>query len=117
MDGPDAAVLREVRCRLGMPVLGIDDRGAGVLCRCYLNVDGVDDVLAADHVQPARRVGEVVLHVDDQEGGLPVVVADPPRLTGCLGHRDSSYLVGIAGSPRESLSPSQGTVVSTRFRW
>ncbi len=51
----------------GVPVLGVDDQGARVPGGGDQAVDGGDDVLPVVDVQAAARVGEVVLHIDDEE--------------------------------------------------
>jgi hypothetical protein len=48
-----------------MPVLRIDHRTAGFDGGRDLDIDSVDDLLAALDVLTARGVSEVVLHIDD----------------------------------------------------
>src|SRR5256885_5125206 len=83
VDRPLAPVLGEVR-RLGwMPVLRVDDGDTGGAGPVDLAVDDRHHVLAALHVEAAFRVGEVVLHIDDDEGGpgagLDCAHREPPR--------------------------------------
>src|SRR5262245_31534974 len=65
--GPDPAVLLEVRRRLGMPVLRVEDRRPSVPGLLDQVVDLVHHSLPAGHRQASRRIGEVVLDVDDEK--------------------------------------------------
>ena len=69
VDRPDAAVLREMGRRRRVPVLGRHDDRAVVAGHRDLAVDRRDDGVAAGHAQAAGRIGEIVLDVDDDEGG------------------------------------------------
>ena len=92
---PDATVALEVRRVLGVPVLRVDDEAAAATSLLDLGVDRGHDVLAALDVQAPRRVGEVVLHVDHEQGG-PSVVGD---------HRRTGYRSDV---PRVLTSPTPG---------
>ena len=69
VDRPDAAVLGEVRRGRRVPVLGGDDDRAVGAGHLDLAVDRRDDRVTAADGQAARGVGEIVLDVDDDEGG------------------------------------------------
>ena len=72
---PDAAVLREMRRRLGVPVLRGDHESAGIQGRPNRGVDDRNDRFPADDNQAASGIGEVVLDVGDQQRGALVVSA------------------------------------------
>jgi hypothetical protein len=80
VDGPDSAVLPEVRSDRGMPVLRVYDRRAAIEGALDLTVQERNDLLAASHVQAAPRVGEIVLHVDDDQGRPKVVLDHEPSM-------------------------------------
>src|SRR5688500_5313969 len=75
MNRPDAAVLREVGGRLRMPILCRHDERASIARVAHLAVDDLHDPLTTGHSEAARRIGEVVLEVDDDEGRVLVVTA------------------------------------------
>ena len=64
---------RQMRRRRRVPVERVDDEPAVVPSALDLAVDRRDDVGRACDGQAAIRVGEVVLDVDDDEGGFGVV--------------------------------------------
>ena len=78
MDRPDAAVFLEMRGRLGMPVLGVEDGRAGRAGAVDLAIDERHDLLAALDVEAALGVGEIVLNVDDQQRGSRVIGSHRP---------------------------------------
>ena len=80
VDGPDASILLEVRSVGWVPVLRVDDASAGGLSGSDSVVEGRDDLVAATHGEAAAGVGEVVLDIDDDEGGvlIPADHAGPP---------------------------------------
>src|SRR5687767_6566367 len=80
VNGPDPAVLGEVRRRLGVPVLGVHHERLAGGRGPDLAVDDRHDGLALRDRQAARRIGEVVLEVDDHEGRSPVVALHPRTL-------------------------------------
>jgi hypothetical protein len=67
-----------MRRRRWVPILGVDDEGAGARRPGDLAVRRRDDPLAALDVEAPIRIGEVVLHVDHDQGRLLVV---PRELT------------------------------------
>ena len=73
MDGPDAAVLLEVRRGLRVPILGMEDMRAGLLGARDLGVDEWHGLFAALDIEATGGVGEVVLDVDDEKRGSRVV--------------------------------------------
>ena len=75
---PDASVLLEVRGRLGVPVLGVDNEGAGRHGPHHFDIDSGDDSVSTLDEQASVGVGEVVLHVYNDESGA-CVVADHVR--------------------------------------
>src|SRR5829696_3137369 len=90
---PSTAVLRKVRGLCRVPDLGVDDRDAGGPRAVDLAVDDRHDFLAALDVEAALRVGEVVLHVDDEERRAGAVLdcaqREPPRSEGVSRRRVS----------------------------
>ena len=69
VDRPDPAVLREMRRRLGVPVLR--ERRRSRRCSRAISISRLiarDDRVAAGHAQAAGRVREVVLDVDHEQG-------------------------------------------------
>src|SRR3546814_7792121 len=87
VDGPRAALRREVGRLRRVPVLGVDDERAGGAGRGDQLVHPRDDVVALGHVEAPAGVGEVVLHVDHHEGG-PIVEALGSHLVSSVrGHR------------------------------
>jgi hypothetical protein len=64
-----------------MPVLRVDDQAAGLARPRHLLVDTRQDRFGAADGKTARRIGEVVLDVDHQQGGLFVVLGHGPDLT------------------------------------
>jgi hypothetical protein len=80
--GPDPAVLLKVRRALRVPVLRVDDQRTRVDRRGHLVVHEGNDLLRAPDVEAADRVGEVVLDVDDEQGGPRVVIGHPPSMPG-----------------------------------
>ncbi len=57
-----------------MPVLGVDHQGIGGLGLLDLAVDGMDHVFAPADIEAAIGMGEIVLHVDDEQSGGRVVL-------------------------------------------
>src|SRR4051794_19095774 len=108
MGRPRTAVLCEVRGDRGMPVLGVKNRRAGILGGADLGVHHWYDKLAAGDVQPTRRVGKIILYVDDDQRRprcvllhaaiLPVVTASHPvgQLTDVLS--SACALLGVPGT-------------------
>ena len=75
VDGPDAAVLGEVRSVGGVPVLRVG-HGRPRNQRAFdLGVHERDDLVAAAHAEAAGRVGEVVLEIDHHERNERVVAS------------------------------------------
>lgn len=58
-----------------MPVLGIDHERAGCCCPDDLPVDRPNEILTSGDVEASVDVGEVILHVDDDQRRL-LVIAD-----------------------------------------
>jgi hypothetical protein len=56
-----------------MPVLRVDDQRAGGPRGRDLGVGDVDHRVRVAHVEAAVRVGEVVLHVDDDQRSVHVI--------------------------------------------
>jgi hypothetical protein len=73
MDRPDATVLLEMGRRFRVPVLRVEDPCAGHFGGVDLRVDKRHYLFAALDVKVALRIGEVVLDVDDEQGGSRVV--------------------------------------------
>lgn len=97
VDRPDTAILGEVGCVGGMPVLRVGDAGPGGPGLCDGVIDGRDDRVATGDGQAALGVGEVVLDIDDDEGGA-FVPADHSRATlGRRGARVKYAAMGGAG--------------------
>ncbi len=59
----------------GMPVLGIDDERARCSGAIDLAVDEGNDPLALPDIKAAGGIGEVVLQVGHDQGGVRIVVA------------------------------------------
>ena len=86
-----------------MPVLGVDDDRAGPLRRLDRVVDPRDDLERAGDRQATRRIGEVVLDVDDDEGRPGVVplhgsdhIAPPVTSSAGLGARPGAASIAAA---------------------
>src|SRR5215217_989286 len=82
MLGPDAAARLEVRRLGGMPILGVDDQGLYCQRPLDLTVERRHDPLALADVEAALGVGEVVLHVDDDQRRRSVVIDHCTALLG-----------------------------------
>src|SRR5215208_7075142 len=87
MLGPDAAARLEVRRLGGMPILGVDDQGLYCQRPLDLTVERRHDPLTLADVEAALGVGEVVLHVHDDQRRRSVVVDHCTALLGgCRPH-------------------------------
>jgi hypothetical protein len=65
-----------------MPVLGVDDQGTRHKPPLDLAVDQRHDPLALADVEAALGIGEVVLHIDDDQRRRPVMVDHHTALLG-----------------------------------
>jgi hypothetical protein len=81
-----------------MPVLGVDDQAAPRQRPLELPVDQRHDPLTLAHVEAALGVGEVVLHVHDDQRRRPFVIDHHTALLG--GCRPIMPLPAAAG-PRD----------------
>ena len=105
MDRPEAAVLREMRGRLGVPVLGEDDEAAGDGRHRDLAVDRRDDRVAAGDGQAARRIGEVVLDVDDDQGRGRVIALHRPSVSARGRRRRAARPIGRSSPGTWPMEP------------
>ena len=102
VDRPDPAVLREVRRRLRVPVLGVEDAGARLPGHLDLGVDPRNDPGAPGHRQPAGWVGEIVLDVHDDERRGRVVALHVRSVSGSL--RPMTMPLFSGSAPRRNAS-------------
>ena len=63
-----------VRRRLRVPVLGSNDQCPGILSRSNLSIDERDGFIAAGDIERSVGVGEIVLHIDENQRRLCCVL-------------------------------------------